>query len=203
LLTAISSLAERPDRVKALFKNEHEEPNDAGIYGVRIYKNGEETNIVVDDWLPTLKGKPAFSHANGHELWVLILEKVWAKLHGCYHALESGLTMTALRDLTGAPAFITNISDVNPDELWNQIHEADKKDWIMGIASQHDDQKMVDIVENLGIQTYHAYSLIDAHEITVDHSKVRLLKIRNPWGKKEWNGEWSDDSAKWTLNLRN
>ena len=117
-----------------MFENGHDEPNEAGIYGVRIYKNGEKTNVVIDDWLPTLNGKPAFSRANGHELWVLILEKVWAKIHGSYHAIESGLTITALRDLTGALAFITKLKDIKPDDLWRKIHEADKKHWVMAAA---------------------------------------------------------------------
>ena len=133
-LTAISSLAEWPKRIRALFANGHDEPNEVGIYGVKIYKNGETTDIIVDDWLPTLNNRPVFSHANGHELWVLILEKVWAKLHGSYHAIESGLTHTALRDLTGAPAFITNIKDLKPTDLWKQIHQADKNHWVMAIS---------------------------------------------------------------------
>jgi Calpain family cysteine protease len=164
-LTAISSLAEWPQRIRALFENGHDEPNEAGIYAVRIYKNGEKTNVVIDDWLPTLNGKPAFSRANGHELWVLLLEKVWAKIHGCYHAIESGLTITALRDLTGAPAFITKLKDIKPEDLWIKIHEADKKHWVMAAACQHEDPVKVQMIKNLGLQNFHAYSLIDAHEI--------------------------------------
>lgn len=37
-------------------------------------------------------------------------------------------------------------------------------------------------------------------EIVKDNNGVEcnILKIRNPWGKVEWKGEWSDSSIKWT-----
>ena len=31
--------------------------------------------------------------------------------------------------------------------------------------------------------------------------KVRLVNIRNPWGKFEWDGDWGDHSTKWTPEL--
>jgi hypothetical protein len=34
---------------------------------------------------------------------VLLLEKAYAKINGCYSNIEAGLTGNAIRDLTGAP----------------------------------------------------------------------------------------------------
>jgi len=31
---------------------------------------------------------------------------------------------------------------------------------------------------------------------------VKLLHLRNPWGHKEWNGDWSDNSNLWTEELK-
>ena len=31
----------------------------------------------------------------------------------------------------------------------------------------------------------------------------KLINLRNPWGHKEWLGDWSDKSEKWTKDIRN
>ena len=31
---------------------------------------------------------------------------------------------------------------------------------------------------------------------------MRLVQLRNPWGKFEWRGDWSDKSTKWTDALK-
>jgi hypothetical protein len=45
-----------------------------------------------------------------------------------------------------------------------------------------------------GISENHSYSIMEAREIR-GH---RLLRLRNPWGKKEWHGAWGDGSEQWT-----
>lgn len=81
-------LAEWPHRVKKLFVSEH--VTDYGIFGAYVSKNGERFGVVVDDYIPVDGDKPAFSQAHGAELWVMILEKVWAKIHGSYERIEAG-----------------------------------------------------------------------------------------------------------------
>ena len=45
---------------------------------------------------------PLFNHSHEGELWVILLEKAWAKVNGGYYNIEGGLMTEALRDLTGA-----------------------------------------------------------------------------------------------------
>lgn len=53
-LAALSSMAEFPENIKALF--ETKTINSAGIYQINFFINGLQTSIVVDDYLPVVKG---------------------------------------------------------------------------------------------------------------------------------------------------
>ena len=65
--------------------------------------NGIWEEILIDDYFPCLPNyKPAFNHTITNEIWVMIIEKAWAKVHGGYLNIAAGLTREALRDLTGA-----------------------------------------------------------------------------------------------------
>ena len=58
-------------------------------------------------------------------------------------------------------------------------------------------------MHTVGLVDAHAYSLLSVHELTDGNGKlVRLFKIRNPWGFREWTGDWSDKSAKWTTEMK-
>lgn len=50
--------------------------------------------------------------------------------------------------------------------------------------------------EPTGILSRHAYGLLDVFEITSKKNGelFKLMRIRNPWGKTEWVGDWSDTS---------
>lgn len=53
-------------------------------------------------------------------------------------------------------------------------------------------------LDKTGLVSGHAYSIISAHHV----EGVRLLKLRNPWGKTEWKGAYSDKSDKWTDSMK-
>jgi hypothetical protein len=54
---------------------------------MRFYVNGEIETVVVDDLFPynPVTKNWAFSRSStDHEIWVLLLEKAWAKMFGSY-----------------------------------------------------------------------------------------------------------------------
>jgi calpain-15 len=62
-------------------------------------------------------------------LWVLLLEKAWAKVNGCYENTITGYASEAFRFLTGAPVEFFNHSYI--DELWDILHESTKMGYII------------------------------------------------------------------------
>ena len=71
-----------------------------------MFVNGLRTSVVVDDYVPVNPETelPAFFHSETQELWALLLEKAWAKLHGSYQKTVEGLPSFASMHLTGSPA---------------------------------------------------------------------------------------------------
>lgn len=123
-LSILSVLAEEPERIMKIFITDR--VNDWGVFAVIIKKNGIAKEVVIDDFFPCFnEGEPCFTSAHGNELWVLILEKAWAKLHGSYERIESGFAHNVMRDLTGAPSFDFDIDETGEDVLWEKLVIAD------------------------------------------------------------------------------
>lgn len=89
--------------MRKLFKSD--QINKYGLYGINFVKNGISDTIIIDDYIPCINKTPVFSRANGNELWVILLEKAWAKVHGSYNRIIGGLSHQTFRDVTGAPSF--------------------------------------------------------------------------------------------------
>ncbi|XP_066464559.1 calpain-3 isoform X3 [Eleutherodactylus coqui] len=50
-----------------------------------------------------------------------------------------------------------------------------------------------------GLVKGHAYSVTGVEETPFKGDRVKLVRLRNPWGQVEWNGSWSDNSKEWTI----
>lgn len=80
--------------------------------------------MVLDDYFPVHGGRPFFSRNNGDELWVMLIEKAYAKVFGSYQRIESGLTGVGMNALTGAPFEYLNKdqkASIDIDVAWNFI----------------------------------------------------------------------------------
>ncbi|GFP92459.1 calpain-type cysteine protease dek1 [Phtheirospermum japonicum] len=178
--------------------------NEEGIYTVRFCIQGEWVPVVVDDWIPCESpGKPAFATSKkGNELWVSILEKAYAKLHGSYEALEGGLVQDALVDLTGGAGEEIDMRsaqsqiDLASGRLWSQILRFKQEGFLLGAGSPSGSDVHV---SSCGIVQGHAYSILQVREV----DSHKLVQIRNPWANEvEWNGPWSDSSPEWTDRMK-
>lgn len=86
-----------------------------------------------------------------------------------------------------------NIIDISKiDEAFDKLIEYDKKKYIMTASTIKGVQIPPGIVEE------HAYSLIGAYNI----NGVRICKLRNPWGKTEYSGMYSENSTLWTPQMK-
>ncbi|KAL7174700.1 hypothetical protein ACSBR2_033859 [Camellia fascicularis] len=200
-LSAVAVLTEVSQISEVIITPEY---NEEGIYTVRFCIQGEWVPVVIDDWIPCESpGKPAFATSRkGNELWVSILEKAYAKLHGSYEALEGGLVQDALVDLTGGAGEEIDMRsaqaqiDLASGRLWSQLLRFKQEGFLLGAGSPSGSDVHI---SSSGIVQGHAYSLLQVRE--VDGHK--LVQIRNPWANEvEWNGPWSDSSPEWTDRMR-
>ena len=89
----------------SLFQPDSRDLKPNGCYNILLCESGFWKNYTVDDLFPCSvdSGSPCFATGHGKELWVQLLEKVYAKACGSYKATEAGYPFEALINLTGAP----------------------------------------------------------------------------------------------------
>ena len=259
LLGVISALGMFPNTVKSLFNTK--QITEDGKYTVTLFdpKKKEWVPVVIDEFLPcTTKWGypwPEYSTPSGEEIWVMLLEKAFAKFCGSYGNLASnclpeqqehleqpgGQAGWALQVLTGNMTvryfragewrqswwehqkhyedgreplrwqYASNWDRHEKEDVWQWLLERsfakDPSRTISVTWVNHMQQEDWEAVPGVGLLTDQVYSLLGLYQEELDDgSPIRLLKLRNPWGRKEWNGDWSDFSAdgacsaKWTEN---
>ncbi|KAJ3296235.1 hypothetical protein HK104_001800, partial [Borealophlyctis nickersoniae] len=151
---------------------------------------------------------------DNNETWLPLLEKAFAKVHGDYEAIDGGLTgyvlaahtllphghvsvfshispsSEAVEDLTGGVTTTMYCKDIlDLERFWTEELMQVNRQYLFGVSISKSGGQAPN-----GLIPGHAYSILR----TVEAKGKRFLLIRNPWGKTEWNGKWSDGSAEWT-----
>jgi hypothetical protein len=110
---------------------------------------------------------------------------------------------------------------LDKEKLWSELLQVNKT-LLFGCGSRTG--RDYDPADDEGFVRGHAYTVLEAREIDKPknimeneeraaikagrkytdkkrNEKVRLLKLRNPWGSQEYNGAWSDGSKEWTPDV--
>eukprot|EP00949_MAST-11_sp_MAST-11-sp1_P000725 g725.t1 len=206
-LSALGALAQARcmEKLERLFVSKRYA--SVGLYTVKFWKDGTWRYIHIDDVLPCdVSSRPLFARgANGNALWIPLLEKAYAKLHGSYEVLgRAGRFEEALCDLLGPDAVphFSRAQISNPSEEWSRVQElSDARDLVaMERTPSLSTQGLLPMDPRRTLMSGRAYILMRALELKDPESKqiFRLVLLRNPWGLRPWNGDWSLGSKTWT-----
>uniref|UniRef100_A0A8C6NR84 Calpain-3 n=1 Tax=Nothobranchius furzeri TaxID=105023 RepID=A0A8C6NR84_NOTFU len=175
--------------------------NYAGLFHFQFWRYGDWVDVVIDDRIPTFNNQLVFTKsAERNEFWSALLEKAYAKLHGSYEALKGGNTTEAMEDFTGGVTEFYEMKEA-PKELYKIMKKALERGSLMGCSIDSLVPARFETRTVTGLVKGHAYSVTAVDECKPSQhkdSKVRLVRLRNPWGQVEWNGPWSDNSKEWT-----
>ncbi|CAG00593.1 unnamed protein product, partial [Tetraodon nigroviridis] len=219
-VAACSCLALKPNLWKKVIPNhkeqewDHKHPDQyAGIFHFQFWVFGEWVDVVVDDRLPTINGELIYCHSkNNNEFWSALLEKAYAKLAGCYESLEGGNTGDAVVDFSGAVSEQVNLEgeafykDQNKqDQLFEDLLKVYDRGGIISCSIKAEPHE-IELKMGNGLVKGHAYSVTAVKKVRLGHGLVAyfknetipLIRMRNPWGKTEWKGAWSDSSPEWS-----
>ncbi|XP_077387028.1 calpain-5-like [Festucalex cinctus] len=185
----------------------------AGIFHFRFWKFGEWADVVIDDRLPTVNGKLLYCHSNDPgEFWSALVEKAYAKTCGCYEALDGGNTADALVDFTGGVSQSVCISESgvqdsaeNLAELFKRVVKVHERGGLISASVEATSSSDMEARMPNGLVKGHAYAVTDVRRVRLGHgllaffrsNKLEMIRLRNPWGRSEWTGPWSDSSEEW------
>lgn len=147
--------------------------------------------LVNGDYIPTTI---SVLSSDPREIWPAMLEKGLAKMCGGYKNIEGGFMSEGMSFLHGGRGWFISSKDIVPRLLSGSVSidalVIDLKmlwDAGYGVFTAWE-QDMLSDVRAKGLVNGHAYSILDMKKIKDEW----VFKLKNPWGKFEWNGRYSD-----------
>eukprot|EP00796_Vickermania_ingenoplastis_P003602 gene3603-2543_t len=216
LACAFAALAERPRTIRDLFRHPVAATNGKlersfGAYWVTMNFNGWWLPVLLDDFLPATVDGPEFTRCGWdvRRLWVALLEKCYAKVHGSYSNIASGDPLEPLTEFTGFPVtrFDTYWRE-SPDTVFDELQRYQQAGYLQMLCTPTDngdrfsnayvsraDPHLESGYEAMGLRLHHGYTVL---QVVVLENGTRLVQLRNPWGTaKEWKGPWSKEDSRW------
>ncbi|XP_039459258.1 calpain-1 catalytic subunit-like isoform X2 [Oreochromis aureus] len=167
-----------------------------GLFHFRFWRFGRWVDVIIDDKLPTIDGRLIFVHSRDPtEFWPALLEKAYAKVCGSYTDMNAGTPAEALVDFTGGVHIYIDLSKPPPD-LWEMMCRAGQSKSLMGCGTPQGETTENIVLPN-GLVQSHAYAVTGVKQMISRGQMVNLVRLWNPWGHGEWNGDWSDRSPLW------
>jgi len=170
--------------------------NPEGKYIIKLYLNGTWRAVEVDDYVPVSNyNHPICAYSNRGKMWVSLVEKAYLKAHGGYDFQGS----SAERDLfilSGwLPESIRDLISQDKEKLWSRISSGYKtRDCLITCATG-----AIPDEDAIGLASSHAYAVLEIME----YKGLRMLLIKNPWGKFSFKGKFSvNDHKNWTEELK-
>ncbi|KAI8792980.1 calpain-8 [Biomphalaria glabrata] len=195
-LSTLSVIAEKPQLISKVIPEDNSfgTPGYNGSFHCRFWQFGLWVDVYVDDLLPTVDGNLLFARSSDpNEYWVSLVEKAYAKLNKSYAALEYGFEADAYTDLTGGLAEWYTPTDLRENDFY-LMRAAFQCGAVIGCLSL--DLKSSN-KESKGMVSNHSYVVTAIEEVPYMDKAAKLIRLRNPWGETEWQGEWSDGSDEW------
>uniref|UniRef100_A0A3B3X1H5 Uncharacterized protein n=1 Tax=Poecilia mexicana TaxID=48701 RepID=A0A3B3X1H5_9TELE len=219
-VAACSSLASRESLWQKVIPDWKEQEWDtekpdsyAGIFHFRFWRFGEWVDVVIDDRLPTVDNQLVYCHSNdSNEFWSALVEKAYAKVYGCYEALDGGNTADALVDFTGGVSEPVDLlegqmatDEASRNQLFERVLKVHNRDGLISCSIRATTVEDMEARLDCGLVKGHAYAVTDVRKVRLGHGllaffkseKLHMIRMRNPWGEKEWSGPWSDSSEEW------
>jgi hypothetical protein len=197
LMSSLSSMAQNIQNIKSIFKTQTVSQN--GLYEIYYYEGKVKKIIFIDDYIPVTWNQNNFFFAkpNGEEAWVLLLEKAFAKYEGGYTNIIGGRPVDVLKFFTGSHSDFFEIEKL---DIWSVLTQVFEKGHVVCAGSKYFEGEML---SPNGIVRNHSYSVIQAKEFKFEEiSSLKLVQLRNPQGKYEWKGPYSDGDSNWTPELK-